>query len=85
MYISLFNLIFHLFRLEDKIRRVEKSITELVDDSCTQASLGEFTRALERAKEASAREKSLIKLQEQSGLSESHNMDITYLVRINLF
>ncbi|XP_014262316.1 intraflagellar transport protein 88 homolog [Cimex lectularius] len=71
-------------RIEDKIRRIEKSITELVDESCILASKKDFTGALEKAKEASGKEKSLIRVQEQSGMGDTHNIDLTSLVLFNL-
>ena len=40
--------------------------------------------ALDRAKEASTKERSLIRLREQAGLSESHNLDLTFSVLFNL-
>uniref|UniRef100_A0A0K8TIU5 Intraflagellar transport protein 88 n=3 Tax=Lygus hesperus TaxID=30085 RepID=A0A0K8TIU5_LYGHE len=71
-------------RIEDKIRRIEKSIMELVDSSCIAASNKEYSTALEKAKEASAKEKNLIRLQEQSGMGDTHNMELTSLVLFNL-
>ncbi|CAB0003971.1 unnamed protein product, partial [Nesidiocoris tenuis] len=66
-------------RIEDKIRRIEKSIMMLVDDSCVAASNKNYQLALEKAKEASAKEKNLIRLQDQSGMNDTHNMEITSL------
>ena len=40
--------------------------------------------SLDRAKEASTKERSLIRLREQAGLSESHNLDLTFSVLFNL-
>jgi hypothetical protein len=37
--------------------------------------------ALDTAKEASSKERSLIRMQEQAGLSETHNLDLTFAVR----
>ncbi|BES88088.1 Hypothetical protein NTJ_00896 [Nesidiocoris tenuis] len=71
-------------RIEDKIRRIEKSIMMLVDDSCVAASNKNYQLALEKAKEASAKEKNLIRLQDQSGMNDTHNMEITSLVMFNL-
>ena len=39
---------------------------------------------MDRAKEASTKERSLIRLREQAGLSESHNLDLTFSVLFNL-
>lgn len=60
----------------------ERKIMELIESS-VQASYENNTRvALERAKEASSRERALIRLQEQAGLSDNHNVDLTFAVRI---
>ena len=40
--------------------------------------------ALDRAKEASSKERSLIRLREQAGMSDSHNLDLTFSVLFNL-
>ena len=47
-------------------------------------SRGDLKIALDRAKEASAKERSLIRLREQAGLSDSHNLDLTFSVLFNL-
>ena len=39
---------------------------------------------MDRAKEASSKERSLIRLREQAGLSDSHNLDLTFSVLFNL-
>ncbi|CAH1406445.1 unnamed protein product [Nezara viridula] len=69
---------------EDKIKRQEKNIMSLVDESCIAASKKNFPLALEKAKEASGKERNLIRLQEQAGLGDTHNIDLTYLVLFNL-
>jgi hypothetical protein len=40
--------------------------------------------ALEKAKDASSKEKNLIRFQEHAGLANSHNMDIAFLVRVKI-
>lgn len=58
---------------------------ELIESSA-EASCKNNTRvALERAREASSRERALIRLQEQAGLSDNHNVDLTFAVRIFYF
>ncbi len=47
-------------------------------------SRGDVKIALDRAKEASTKERSLIRLREQAGLSDSHNLDLTFTVLFNL-
>lgn len=69
---------------EDKIKKLEKRIMELIDESCIAASKCQYRLALDKAKEASTKERSLIRLQEQAGLSDSHNLDLTFSVLFNL-
>jgi intraflagellar transport protein 88 len=59
---------------------LERRITELIEESCLASSQGEQRLALDRAKEASSKERSLIRMQEQAGLSETHNLDLTFSV-----
>ena len=47
---------------EDKIKGMERKINEIIEESCYAASRGENRTALDRAKEASAKERSLIRL-----------------------
>ncbi|KAJ8868875.1 hypothetical protein PR048_030416 [Dryococelus australis] len=71
-------------RPEERIKKLERRITELIEESCLANSRFEDKVALDLAKEASAKERSLIRLQEQTGLSESHNMALTFSVMFNL-
>lgn len=57
---------------------------ELVEESCITSSQRNYRLALEKAKDASNKERNLIRMQEQSGLGDSHNMDLTYTVRVGL-
>lgn len=67
-------------RPEDKIKKLERRITELIDESCLAASKQQLRQALDKAKEASTKERNLIRLQEQAGLSDTHNLDLTFSV-----
>ena len=69
---------------EEKIKVMEKKVTELIEESCFANSKKDLKLALDRAKEASTKERSLIRLREQAGLSESHNLDLTFNVLFNL-
>jgi hypothetical protein len=62
------------------MKKMERQIMELVEESCLQAGRGVKKAALDKAKEASSKERSLIRLQENSGLSEAHNLDLTFAV-----
>lgn len=53
---------------------------QLVEESCIAQCEGDYRKALSKAKEASNKERHLIRLQEQSGLGDHHNIDLTYAV-----
>lgn len=53
---------------------------ELIEEACTANCQGNYRKSLEKAKEASNKERNLIRFQEQAGLGDSHNMDLTYSV-----
>lgn len=57
---------------------------QLVEESCVANAEGNTRKALSKAKEASNKERSLIRMQEQAGLGEHHNMDLTYSVLFTL-
>ncbi|XP_043271639.1 intraflagellar transport protein 88 homolog isoform X2 [Venturia canescens] len=57
---------------------------ELIESSAMAESENDMKVALERAREASSRERILIRLQEQTGLSDNHNVDLTFAVLFNL-
>ena len=54
---------------------------DLIESSVEAAYENNIRVALERAREASSRERTLIRLQEQAGLSDNHNVDLTFAVR----
>ncbi|XKL66407.1 hypothetical protein PGB90_009827 [Kerria lacca] len=66
--------------LEDRIKNLENQVMQLVDESCIAEYQGKYKVALEKAKEASSKEHSLIRLLEQSGHDDSHNFELTYSV-----
>lgn len=55
---------------------------ELIESSAEATRQSNTRVALERAREASSRERALIRLQEQAGLSDNHNVDLTFAVII---
>ncbi|XP_028129725.2 intraflagellar transport protein 88 homolog [Diabrotica virgifera virgifera] len=69
---------------EERIRQQEYKIMQLVEQACISQSEGDFRQALTKAKEASNKERNLIRLQEQSGLGDHHNIDLTYAVLFTL-
>lgn len=52
---------------------------QLVEESCIAQCTVDNKKALLRAKEASNKERNLIRFQEQSGLGD-HNSELTYVV-----
>ena len=54
---------------------------QLMEESCAASSEGNKRKALIKAKEASNKERSLIRMQEQAIPNDQHNMDLTYSVR----
>lgn len=81
----LFIIVLNYFRVEDKIKKLEKRIHDLVDDACMAEARGDYQLGLEKAKDASNKERSLIRMQEQAGLNDSHNIDLTFLVRLTIW
>lgn len=73
-------MIFFILRPEEKIRTTERKIMSLIEATAQAASENNMKIALERAREASSRERALIRLQEQAGLSDNHNIDLTFAV-----
>lgn len=69
---------------EEKMRQQEIKIMQLVEESCVAQCEGDLRKALTKAKEASNKERSVIRMQEQSGLGDHHNIDLTYAVLFNL-
>ncbi|XP_020293114.1 intraflagellar transport protein 88 homolog [Pseudomyrmex gracilis] len=69
---------------EEKIKTAERKIMALIENSAEAVSENNVRIALERAREASSRERALIRLQEQAGLSDNHNIDLTFAVLFNL-
>lgn len=55
---------------------------QLLEESCIAYCTDDYKQALTKAKEASNKERSLIRLQEQSGLGDHHNIDLTYAVSV---
>eukprot|EP00746_Dinoflagellata_sp_MGD_P165498 gnl/MRDRNA2_/MRDRNA2_94806_c0_seq1.p1 gnl/MRDRNA2_/MRDRNA2_94806_c0~~gnl/MRDRNA2_/MRDRNA2_94806_c0_seq1.p1 ORF type:complete len:835 (+),score=212.77 gnl/MRDRNA2_/MRDRNA2_94806_c0_seq1:95-2599(+) len=69
---------------EEKLRKMEKEIHGLVEQSAILRDEGDFKGALEKGKEAGVRERQLCRLREQENLLEQLNIDLTYCVCLNL-
>ncbi|KAJ8956024.1 hypothetical protein NQ318_006300 [Aromia moschata] len=69
---------------EEKIKQQEAKIMQLVEEACMAQCEGDNRKGLTKAKEASNKERSLIRMQEQSGLGDHHNIDLTYAVLFTL-
>ncbi|XP_039745966.1 intraflagellar transport protein 88 homolog [Pararge aegeria] len=82
--------------VEDKIKQMESKIMTLVEESCVLSAKSNseeendsireqnLSQALAKAQEASTLERQLIRMQEQSNLGDSHNLDLTFAVLCNL-
>lgn len=69
---------------EENFKKAEKDINRLIDDSAVASSKGQFTEALEKAKEAVSKEKTLKKQKELQNMTDSINIDLTYNCLFNL-
>ncbi|XP_023245488.1 intraflagellar transport protein 88 homolog [Copidosoma floridanum] len=69
---------------EEKIKQTERRIMTMIEESIKAACDKNMKVALERARDASSRERALIRIQEQASLSDSHNIDLTFAVIFNL-
>lgn len=79
-----YNLVFFIlinlmYRPEKQMKMLESSIHRIVEESILANSKEEFRVALDKAKEAVNKEKSLIRQKEQSGMGESNN-DLAFMV-----
>ncbi|KAI9557616.1 hypothetical protein GHT06_017444 [Daphnia sinensis] len=68
---------------EKQMKMLENSIHRIVEESILANSKEEFRVALDKAKEAVNKEKSLLRQKEQSGMGESNN-DLAFMVSFNL-
>ncbi|KAM8854965.1 intraflagellar transport protein 88 homolog isoform 1-T1 [Spinachia spinachia] len=69
---------------EEKIKILEKKVNDLIEESCMAHSTGALQLALEKAKEAGRKERTLVRQREQSGNADHVNLDLTYSVLLNL-
>eukprot|EP00899_Mesostigma_viride_P015499 jgi/Mesvir1/23950/Mv10720-RA.2 len=69
---------------EEQCREVERKVNTLLEESAAAGVKGDFTTAVEKAKEAGKRERLLCKQREQAGLGDQNNIDLTYAVCFNL-
>ncbi|XP_065350191.1 intraflagellar transport protein 88 homolog isoform X2 [Cloeon dipterum] len=68
---------------EEKLKKMETKILHLVE-SCFEIQKTDRRLALEKAKEASSKERTLARMQEQTGFTENRNVDLTFSVLFNL-
>jgi intraflagellar transport protein 88 len=69
---------------EEAAKDMEKKVHALLEGSADAAVKGDYVLALERAKEAGRKERSLCKFRDSNSLRDSINMDLTYAVCFNL-
>ena len=69
---------------EDAARDMERGVHSLLEASARAAAGGDWPAALERAKEASRRERALTRHREAHGLGDHVNAELGYAVALNL-
>ncbi|GBG29037.1 Intraflagellar transport protein 88-like [Hondaea fermentalgiana] len=69
---------------EERAKDLEKTVNRLLEQSAEASVKKQLMAALERAKEAAKRERSLCKFREQNGLGDQQNLELTYAVSSNL-
>lgn len=67
------------YRPEKQIKMLESTLHEIVEESIIAQNKEEFRLALDKAKEAINKERSLLRQKEQSGMSETNN-DLAFMV-----
>ncbi len=68
-----------MIRPEKQMKMLESSIHEIVEESIVAQSKDELRSALDKAKEAINKERSLLRQKEQSSMGESNN-DLAFMV-----
>jgi len=69
---------------EEQCLEMERKVNALIEESAALSLQKDHPLALEKAKEASKRERLLCKHREQQGLGDQINIDLTYSVHFNL-
>lgn len=69
---------------EEKVRILEKQVMELIEEGCFAAERNDMPMALEKAKDAGRKERTLVRQRDQAQTTEQMNLDITYSVLFNL-
>ncbi|XP_072899793.1 intraflagellar transport protein 88 homolog isoform X1 [Hemitrygon akajei] len=70
--------------LEEKVKNLERTVNELIEESCIANGRGDLQLALEKAKEAGRKERMLVRQREQTVSADHINLDLTYSVLFNL-
>lgn len=76
---SLSNAVLFNYRPEKQIKLLEATLHEIVEESIIAQNKEEFRLALDKAKEAINKERTLLRQKEQSGLVETNN-DLAFMV-----
>jgi len=69
---------------EEQCLEMERKVNALIEESAQLSLQKDYPLALEKAKEASKKERMLCKHREQQGLGDQINIDLTYSVHFNL-
>ncbi|GBG87160.1 hypothetical protein CBR_g44618 [Chara braunii] len=69
---------------EEQHKELERKVHQLLEESSSASLAGDFSLALEKAKEAAKRERVLCKQREQANMGDQISIDLTYAVSFNL-
>lgn len=69
---------------DEQFKKIEREINKLIEDSALASVRGAYGEALEKAKEATVKEKQLRKLKESNAGEDLVNPELTYCVTFNL-
>lgn len=59
---------------------MEAKIIHFIEESIIASSEGKVKEGIDRAKEAASRERTLLRLQDQAGLTDSQNTELSFAV-----
>ena len=69
---------------EEQCMDLERRVNSLIEESSQHAAVGDVSMALEKAKDATKKERQLCKQREQLNLSDQINIDLSFSVMFNL-
>ena len=78
-------LIYFVFSEEEKIKHLERNVSQLAEESCFASEENDKPAAMEKAKEAYRKERLLVKQREEKNLNDQNNLELSGFVRIFSF